>query len=462
VKKKVILIIFFSLNPFFTYTQQKSPYLYHSECNYWSFDSPGSLNNDVLPSLFSWQYVTTPVTNNINDIFFIDSSNGWAVHTGNGGLLSTNGGFTWQIISFNDTNFTTTYNGVYFINKFTGWMAGGSVQIRKTTNGGTSWFKQNSAPVAGVLNGIYFFDSSNGIAIGRKTASYNSFTEKTSNSGNNWFEIIISTANNNELHDQFWFDYNTGWICGRNVLLKTTNAGINWADYYSSIPPTQNGQNELLSVWFVNQQAGWIGASNLDKKNIYKTTNGGLNWIFQNNPVANYTYVQINDMRFLTPDSGWAIHGTPVSGAIMFTTDAGANWLIEEGSNYWFDCITTYLRYKAWCSSSAGRVWYTYLSSPVGLKKTNNGIPQLYKLYQNYPNPFNPVTTIEFDIVRKNMVGLSLYDITGKFIKSLINSYLEAGKYKFDFNSDGYSSGIYFCRLETPEFLETKKMVIIK
>jgi photosystem II stability/assembly factor-like uncharacterized protein len=397
----------------------------------------------------------------MNDIIFTDTSNGWAVHTGNGAILSTNSGFTWQIISFNDTSFTTSYNGVFFINNLTGWAAGGALQIRKTTNGGASWFKQYSAPAAGVLNNIYFFNNNTGIAIGRKNASLNSYVEKTTSGGLNWTEIIATTANNNELHDQFWFDLNTGWISGRNTLLKSTNGGLNWVNLYSNIPATQNGQNELLAIWFVNQQTGWVGASNLDKKNIYKTTDAGSSWVFQNNPVTQNQYVQINDLRFLTPDSGWAVHGTPVSGAIMFTTNGGNNWIIEEGSNNWFDCIYNYARYKAWCGSE-GKVWYTYLQSPMGLKNTNNKVPVSYVLYQNYPNPFNPVTTIEFDAAEQSEIELSIFDVTGRKIETLINSVFGAGKYKFDFHGDNYSSGIYFYQLKAAEFIETRKMTILK
>jgi photosystem II stability/assembly factor-like uncharacterized protein len=451
--------VIFTLN---LYSQQTNNYTYHIESNYWSIDNPLQNQGNPEPDVFTWQYATIPNISNITDVIFIDTAKGWITHTNTGAARTTDGGFNWDLISFHDSTFTTLYNGVYFINQNTGWCVGGAVQIRKTTDGGLQWFKQYSAPVAGVLNNIYFFDSNNGIAIGRKTASYNSFMERTTNGGNAWSEIVVSTPSNNELHDQYWFDSNTGWVCGRNILLKTTNGGINWTNQYANIPPTQNGQNELLSIWFVNQQTGWIGGSNLDSKNIYKTINGGLNWVFQNNPVSFYTYTQINDMRFLTADSGWAVHGTPFSGAIMSTTNGGVNWIIEEGSNYWFDCITNYQRFKAWCGSSSGRVWYTYLTSVTGIQNAGNKIPESYKLFQNYPNPFNPVTVIEFDISANTRADLSVFDITGRKIETLLKGDLSAGKYKFDFNAENYSSGIYFYRLETSGFTKTMKMVMIK
>ena len=75
----------------------------------------------------------------------------------------------------------------------------------------------------------------------------------------------------------------------------------------------------------LRQLTGWIGGSNLDNKNLYKTTNGGLNWFFQTNPAAGNYYPQINDIKFFSNDSGWAVHGTPITGAIMFTSNGGSS-----------------------------------------------------------------------------------------------------------------------------------------
>ena len=338
-------------------------------------------------------------------------------------------------------------------------MVGGSVQVRKTTNGGINWFKQNSAPVAGVLNSVYFFDENTGIASGRKGINFNSFIERTTNGGTNWTEIIATTAANNELSDQYWFDANTGWICGRDVLLKTTNGGLNYTNLYTNVPPTSNGANALLSITFVNQNTGWIGGSNVDKKNLYVSTNGGVNWTFQNNPAASNTYTQINDVKFLSQDSGWAVHGTPFTGAIMFTTNAGVNWITEEGSNDWFDCITYSQRIKAWCGAS-GKVWYTSLL--VNVTQNQKGIPQKYNIYQNYPNPFNPVTKIKFDIPAESNVNITIYNILGKEISNVVNERLASGSYEVNWDASNYPSGIYYYKLSAGNFNETKKMILLK
>ena len=98
----------------------------------------------------------------------------------------------------------------------------------------------------------------------------------------------------------------------------------------------------------------------------------------------------------------------------------------------------------------------------IGIKKIEKEIPGGYRLYQNYPNPFNPKTKITFDIFNPGKVRLSIYDIAGKEIKTLINEEISTGKYEISFDATGLSSGVYIYRLESGNFSDTKKMSIIK
>ncbi|MCX6165153.1 MAG: T9SS type A sorting domain-containing protein, partial [Ignavibacteriae bacterium] len=79
-----------------------------------------------------------------------------------------------------------------------------------------------------------------------------------------------------------------------------------------------------------------------------------------------------------------------------------------------------------------------------------------------YPNPFNPVTKIKFDLPKISDVIVKIYDVTGREIAKLINSKLQAGKYELTWNASQFSSGLYFIRIETNTFSDTKKMVLIK
>lgn len=98
----------------------------------------------------------------------------------------------------------------------------------------------------------------------------------------------------------------------------------------------------------------------------------------------------------------------------------------------------------------------------TGITPIGNGIPSEFKLAQNYPNPFNPVTNIQFDVPKTGNIKLTIYDVSGKEVETLINEIMEAGRYNTDFNASKLSSGVYFYRIEAEGFTDVKKMILIK
>jgi len=91
-----------------------------------------------------------------------------------------------------------------------------------------------------------------------------------------------------------------------------------------------------------------------------------------------------------------------------------------------------------------------------------NGLPTEFKLFQNYPNPFNPVTNIQYDLSQSGLVKIKVYDMLGKEVASLVNEYKMAGSYLISFNASSLSSGVYFYKIETPDFVQTKRMILMK
>lgn len=103
----------------------------------------------------------------------------------------------------------------------------------------------------------------------------------------------------------------------------------------------------------------------------------------------------------------------------------------------------------------------------IGINNISNLVPEKNELYQNYPNPFNPATNIKFDITKKGLVTLKVYDILGKEVATLVNEVLSPGYYSVPFsvnqlNANQISSGIYFYKITSDEFTEIKKMLFIK
>jgi len=93
------------------------------------------------------------------------------------------------------------------------------------------------------------------------------------------------------------------------------------------------------------------------------------------------------------------------------------------------------------------------------------GIPAKFDISQNYPNPFNPVTKINFDLPKDTKVNITVFDLTGREIKTIVNEFRTAGYYTVQFDASGVSSGVYFYRIMTDggnKFIMTKKLVVVK
>jgi hypothetical protein len=107
------------------------------------------------------------------------------------------------------------------------------------------------------------------------------------------------------------------------------------------------------------------------------------------------------------------------------------------------------------------------------IKTTNGGVtslessnddnsPEVFSLSQNFPNPFNPTTTIRYQVKQKTFVSLKIFNVLGKEVGTLVNGEKLPGEYSIDFNGSNLSSGVYFYQLRTENFIQTRKMILVK
>jgi hypothetical protein len=101
------------------------------------------------------------------------------------------------------------------------------------------------------------------------------------------------------------------------------------------------------------------------------------------------------------------------------------------------------------------------------LLKIDSKVPDKFELSQNFPNPFNPLTTLKYALPSAAFVSLVVYDIYGKRVAELVNNRQDAGIYKVSWNGKNdlgihVSSGIYFCRIITGDFVKTTKMILLR
>ncbi|MDP2362134.1 MAG: T9SS type A sorting domain-containing protein, partial [Ignavibacteria bacterium] len=92
----------------------------------------------------------------------------------------------------------------------------------------------------------------------------------------------------------------------------------------------------------------------------------------------------------------------------------------------------------------------------------NNLTPSELYLSQNYPNPFNPSTTINFSVPKLSFISISVYDVLGNEIAILVNEEKPAGTFELTWNAENLPSGIYFYKLKTGNFIDTKKMILLR
>jgi hypothetical protein len=115
-----------------------------------------------------------------------------------------------------------------------------------------------------------------------------------------------------------------------------------------------------------------------------------------------------------------------------------------------------------WAVGTSGRILKTTNGGILAIEPISSEVPGKYSLSQNYPNPFNPSTKIRFAVPSSGNVNLEIFDNLGREKTKLLNEELRAGIYEIEFNAVNFPSGIYFYRITTGGFTDTKKMVLIK
>ncbi|MCU0371842.1 MAG: YCF48-related protein [Ignavibacteria bacterium] len=414
-----------------------------------------------------WNYMQVSPVHSIRDIFFLDSLVGWYVTAGMDPDIgrTSNGGANWSIISLGSQIWGLS--SVYFLNENTGWVVGSFSVIRKTTNGGVTWINQDGIGPSEYTT-VHFSDENTGffgVAGSLRGALY-----RTTNGGTNWYLATQSPEDTSDIYSQYWLNHDTGWIVGGNTLLKTMDCGLTYQDFYIYFPPSTNGGNGFIDVYFVNEYTGWLSGITPEQKNLWKTMNGGYNWVYQENPIPIIGYSrQINGIKFINENTGW---GASSALMIIRTTNGGANWYIDLQSNMYdeyFFGLDRNFKGRVWAGSTEGRLWYRDSVFSTAVINNNTELPAGVKLYHNYPNPFNPTTNVKFTLGRAEKTGkldfikLIVFDITGRVVSVLVNKALAPGTYEMKFDGTKLANGVYFYALyKNGDLKDTKKMVLLK
>ena len=329
---------------------------------------------------------------------FINSNTGWFVGENKSLIKTTDNGENW--ITFNNA-LPKKPRSIFCEAENVFWVVGDSGMVLKTTNSGNSWISKSPDTTK-----YYFWIRATGNDVLLKSYSF----YKSSDGGNNWHTLQLDSIYFQTT--SFFLNNQTGWIfnCSgyhNRIFYKTTNSGNNWIKYH------YNSQGEpLVYPKFVDENTGYSATAGFS---IYKTTNGGFNWIIQDLPHFDYS----RNVSFINPFTGWV-----------------ACWY--------------------------GHVYKTTNGGSTFINVGNSNIPDGFILHQNYPNPFNPKTNIRFDIPHSSHVRLVIYDALGREVTTLVNKKLKAGSYETEWDGSSSASGIYFYKLHAGEFVNVKKMILVK
>ena len=442
-------------------------------------------------------YSTTgsPYLDALYDISFPDANHATAVGAGEKVISTTNGGTNWSVQTLGTTTFL---HSVSFANSNTGMTVGGSGTIYYTSNGGVNWVAQTSG-VTNTLKCVRMSGPNKAIIVGGTEGD--EVMLRTENGGANWQQVACGATY--ALNSVYFLDSNNVFAAGfEGTFLKSTDGGVNWSISYFYY----GGYWDLLAVSFKDINNGTLlGVSGL----IAKTTNGGKNWAVELSGTRGHLYgiCYPDAYHRMAVGAGGAILGytdsllpsipvqiSPANGQTLLASSSQLfDWSpVSNATSYrlliYNDSLCTSIKTDTIVSVDSVRIsipqtvqsyWWkvaginTYGQgncSPLWkfsigfthVQQSGNTTPAKFNLYNNYPNPFNPTTKIKFDVAKTSIVKITIYDIAGKEIKSLVNNNFMPGTYEITFDASMLSSGVYFCKMNTDVYSGIKKLVLLK
>jgi hypothetical protein len=344
-------------------------------------------------------------------------------------FVSTNYGNNWSMIPSNNIPFSSMAVNESYI--FAGSYGYG---LYFSTNNGVNWSLSNLGD--NFVSSLFI--NGNNILVGALSGVYIS-----SNNGSNWLSSTFPSSIK---------DFT---VCNNNIFAATANGvyisnnnGINW---------TQTSLILWTNCLATNGNYIFAGTSNYG---IYLSTNNGNNWYQTplNNCSIDCIEIYSNNIFAGTRLNNIFTH------SIYLSTNNGTSWTPK---NQGFDSVPTIsdfliLNNYIFAGTSGEGVWRRLFSDILGIKQVFEIIPAHFLLEQNYPNPFNPSTNIRYQIQKAGMVKISVYNMLGKEIETLVNEKHSPGTYEVSWVGTGYPSGVYFYKLIAGDYSETRKMVLIK
>ena len=170
---------------------------------------------------------------------------------------------------------------------------------------------------------------------------------------------------------------------------------------------------------------------------------------------------QLFSIVFIDPNSGWSVGS---EGTILQTTNGGASWTTQSSGTHRRLLSVSFVDTNiGWAVGDSGTVLKTMTGGTVtSVEHVNSYTPDRFVLEQNYPNPFNPATTISYLLRSRERVKISIFNLLGHQIATLVDEIQNAGSHSIVWNASTVPSGVYFYRIRAGNFIESKKLTLMK
>lgn len=418
-------------------------------------------STEVFPQQ-PWYILARPTTRDLNKLYFLDSLKGWVVGDSGTIVRTTNGGQTWF---FQESRTPFDIVSIFMLNENFGWALAHNYHypdtrlfgttMLYTTNGGVQWSRR--IYTGDFFTTMYFFDSLNGVMGGVRPSPRVPLVW-TSDGGATWNPAAVdSTAYSHfpVLKVKF-YSRTYGYAVGGQmdvfgVVWKTTDAGLSWESLAVGPEPVHD-------IHYIDSVRVMGIGGDLDfGSGRVMTTNAGQTW--------EYTYLGIwgeaRALAFRTPYEVWSPLGFP--GTYMSSFDSGQTWSDQYSpdSTAMFDAVFTD-SLTGYMVGKRGTI-LKYVPPPVNVNdRSLAGPPETNILHQNFPNPFNPRTAIRYAVQSAGFTSLKIFNLLGQEVAVLVEELQLPGEYEVTFESSTLPSGVYFYRLRTGTYAETKKLLLLR
>jgi photosystem II stability/assembly factor-like uncharacterized protein len=391
----------------------------------------------------------------------------WAAGSGGTVVRTTDGGTTWTSVGGGALGTADVY-AIEARDANNAWCttSPSATNIYRTTNGGTLW-TQVYTLAGGFIDGIIMTSATNGYAVGDPVPNPggNWTLLRTTDGGATWTAltpVLPQVSTEAGWNNSFQIIGNTMWF-GTNLskVYRSTNLGSAWT---SSATPSLNS----YSLWFNNATTGMLGGA---AGAVNKSTDGGATWTAATAAGTG----SVLGVAGISGNEFWAASGTNV----YYSANLGTSWTSAAKNGY---TGAVALNAMSFVAGPAGSTWgwaaggdvtvpnsaiVRYRRIITGVAANTAEVPTVYALDQNFPNPFNPTTTIRFALPEQANVSLKVYNVLGQEIATLVNDQLPAAFHNIVWagkNGSGaqVASGLYFYRIQTGTFMQTRKMLLIR